>query len=388
MKYDNQLRYALQILDEFQNQMPLNAWLRNFFRLHKQMGSSDRKQISAMLYSYYRLGHAQQDIPKDERILLGLYLCNHEPNELLDHFKSEWNSQIHLPVEQKISSLNPEEIFPWKEQLSEGIDHKRLCLSFLQQPDLFIRIRPGREDFVVQKLTEQGWPFEKISGRTIRLDNGVKIENLFRINADVVIQDLNSQRVAEFFPGIHETASDSGNRINVWDCCAGSGGKTILLSDYLPGIRITVSDIRESILANLKIRLGQADIHEFNSQVADLSDSKSSIRIFGSPFDMILADAPCSGSGTWSRNPESLYFFDPKKIETFYQLQKKILTNILPHLISRGQLIYVTCSVFRKENEEIANFIKDQFGMHVVSQNLLGGYSQRADSLFVAKAKF
>ena len=386
MKYDNQLRYALKILEEFQNQMPLNAWLKNYFRLNKQMGSKDRRQIAEMIYAYYRLGHAKPDISKDERIFLGLWLCNREPMDLLAHFKPEWNNRINLSAEQKISSFNPEDIFPWKNLLSEGIDHRKWCLSFLQQPDLFIRIRPGKEDFVIQKMNEQGWAYEKIASSTLRLPTRSKIEDLFNLNTDIVVQDLNSQRVSEFFPNIYELRPAPDHQVKVWDCCAGSGGKTMLLYDHLPGISITVSDKRDSILVNLKKRLSQAGIEHIKIQSADLSDSKSSASISGAPFDMILADVPCSGSGTWARNPESLYFFNPKNIEPFHSLQKKILTHILPHLKKGAQLMYITCSVFKEENEEITHFLKNQLGMNLITQKLLTGYTHRADTMFVSRA--
>ena len=59
MKFDNQLRYAVSIIEEYDGRVPLSVWLKEFFRNNKQMGSRDRKTVSEMVYGYYRLGHIE-----------------------------------------------------------------------------------------------------------------------------------------------------------------------------------------------------------------------------------------------------------------------------------------------------------------------------------------
>ena len=76
---------------------------------------------------------------------------------------------------------------------------------------------------------------------------------------------------------------------------------------------------------------------------------------------MIIADVPCTGSGTWGRTPEQLYYFEDRKIEEYASLQKQIVTNVISHLAPGGYFLYITCSVFKKENEEAIDFIKDKF---------------------------
>ena len=99
---------------------------------------------------------------------------------------------------------------------------------------------------------------------------------------------------------------------------------------------------------------------------------------------MIIADVPCTGSGTWSRTPEQLFFFDEKDISKYSSLQKKILTNTIPRLKAGGWLLYVTCSVFREENEGNVKFIEETFAVSLQKQELLIGYEIKADTLFVA----
>src|SRR5580704_9197720 len=141
--------------------MPLHTWLKSFFRDNKQMGSRDRKLLSTLVYGYYRLGHSIKTLPTAERILTGLFLCDDQPGDFLQHFHPEWTDKAALSLEEKIHffqsqptgvSFRITDIFPWPDELSAGIDHQAFCLSFLRQPDLFLRIRPGHEQTVRTKL--------------------------------------------------------------------------------------------------------------------------------------------------------------------------------------------------------------------------------------------
>src|SRR6201991_3582739 len=141
--------------------MPLYAWLKSYFRDNKQMGSRDRRLLSTLVYGFYRLGHAVKGLSVEDRMLAGLFLCNDQPAEFLQYFRPEYDEKATLPLGEKISFFQTQpagagfrvtDIFPWKEELSAGIDHEAFCLSFLRQPDLFLRIRPGRGQEVLDRL--------------------------------------------------------------------------------------------------------------------------------------------------------------------------------------------------------------------------------------------
>jgi len=156
------------------------------------------------------------------------------------------------------------------------------------------------------------------------------------------------------------------------------------LHDIDPDIELTVSDIRQSILSNLKKRFAKAGIKNYKSFVTDLTQSNLTSGI--GTFDFIVCDAPCTGSGTWSRTPEQLYFFQGG-IEQYSLLQKKIVSNIIPRLKEGGCLLYITCSVFKGENEAVVDFIKDNFGLQLIKMELLRGYDKKADTMFTALFK-
>jgi 16S rRNA (cytosine967-C5)-methyltransferase len=310
----------------------------------------------------------------NERLLTGLFLCTDEPNELLQYFKPERNAGISRPLTEKLAdtSIAPADIFPWKNELSAGIDHEAFCLSFLRQPDLFLRIRPGQESAVCEKLEGAG---EFIPPFTYRLPNGFKVEDHLTPDKEVVIQDYSSQRVGEFLQGASAPHS-------FWDACAASGGKSILAHDLYPDMDITVSDVRESILHNLRQRFQTAGIKKYHAFLTDLThDQQSSLPVAA----LVLADTPCTGSGTWARTPEELYFFHDKTITRYQMIQRQILTNIATRLAPGATLVYCTCSVFKRENEEMAAFIRDGFGLQLHRMENLVGYPHRADTLFAAR---
>lgn len=380
-RYHSYLNTAVTILTVYKGEEPFAGYIKQFFSANKKYGSKDRKTISHLCYCYFRTGKALPKLSVEDRIAAGLFLCSPEQNEILAFLKPEWNSQTHLLVKEKLVLLDKdlvvEQIFPWKEECSEGLSAQLFTKSFLKQPDLFLRMRPGNEKQVKGKLKNAEIGFKTISNSCIALSNNTKIDTVLETDNEVVIQDYSSQRVSEFFP-----MNIDGNIKTVWDCCAASGGKSILANDVLTNIQLTVSDVRENILFNLKKRFAAAGIINYKSFIADLSNSKQSVP--AESFDLIIADVPCSGSGTWSRTPGQLYYFEPTKIDEYAKLQKAILKNVINALKPGGYFLYITCSVFKKENEDAVNFLIENFNIKILKSELLKGYELKADTMFAA----
>jgi 16S rRNA (cytosine967-C5)-methyltransferase len=154
----------------------------------------------------------------------------------------------------------------------------------------------------------------------------------------------------------------------------------------LKNIRLTVSDTRKNILENLKKRFTKAGIKNYHSFVSDLSISRPQQSILEKQ-DLIIADVPCSGSGTWARTPEQLYFFTKKKIDDYAILQQKIVSNAIKVLNENGYLLYITCSVFKKENEDNMDFIQKNLNLQLIKSEYLQGDQMQADTLFAALFK-
>jgi 16S rRNA (cytosine967-C5)-methyltransferase len=170
---------------------------------------------------------------------------------------------------------------------------------------------------------------------------------------------------------------------HVWDCCSGAGGKALSLVETYPGIQLTCSDIRPQILENLKERFQQAGLQTPQLEVLNLENRTPSEAI--GTFDCIIADVPCTGSGTWRRNPEVPHFFDTGSIEKQAVRQASIIGNALSRLKSGGILVYITCSIFESENESQLKQLIERHNLTLLSS----GYTtnpaqQRSDYIFRA----
>ncbi|MCW3109144.1 MAG: Fmu (Sun) protein [Segetibacter sp.] len=373
---------AKAILNLYKGEMPFSVFLKNFFSKEKKYGSRDRRTISSLCYNYFRLGFALKGQSIDEKLLIGLFLSANASNEWLQNEKPEWNEIVTVPLAEKLSLIefDVEKIFPFNDELSQGVDVNGFNTSFLIQPDVFIRVRPGKQAIVKKKLIEAQIAFTEVNESCLSFSNGTKLENILDINKEAVIQDFNSQRVGELL-----SVTDLSKPAKVWDCCAASGGKSILIYDLLSNIQLTVSDVRQSIIQNLHNRFKEAGIKGHQSFVADLTNPKSlQASLKNSTFDLIICDAPCGGSGTWSRTPEQLLFFKEEEITRYSNLQKSIAANAIPFLKRGGYFLYITCSVFKEENEEVVEFIQRQSNLQVIKTELLKGYNIKADSMFVA----
>ncbi|HMU73902.1 MAG TPA: methyltransferase domain-containing protein, partial [Ferruginibacter sp.] len=327
----------------------------------------------------------------EERLITATFLCEQSPNEFLAFHRPEWNVRTHKPVEEKIAiaQIDIRKLFPWADALSDEVDPVAFCSSFFTQPLFFLRTRPGQKKNVLRKLDDAGLPYSLVGDDCIALPISTKIDSLLVLDKEVVVQDYNSQKVLDILKQ-HYPVSAIHRPVSVWDCCAASGGKSLLAYDILNGkIDLTVSDIRESILSNLKKRFSAAGIKNYQSFIADLQThpergQKTNFKPQTSNFELIICDAPCTGSGTWGRTPEQLCFFSGDRIAEYAARQQQIVSNVIPKLKKGGVFIYITCSVFKAENEEIVDFIKEKFHLRLLQMELLKGYDKKADSMFTA----
>lgn len=388
-RYHSYINSANEILLNYKGAEPFSSFIKKHFAANKKFGSRDRKQITQLCYSAFRLGHAYSEVNAEERMLIALFLCSTEPDKVLQHVKPEWNEDVHLSLNEKLElihyPINKNELFPFTNELSNYIEPDIFVLSHLVQPNLFLRIRPGYKNEILSKLKKAGLAFEMENESCISLPNTVKVDDVIELNKEAVVQDYSSQRVGELMEIIKDHLSHE--KFSVWDCCAASGGKSIMAYDLLPGIQLTVSDIRETILVNLKKRFQLAGIKNYSSFVCDLSKPFSKTIKKNYQYDLIIADVPCSGSGTWGRTPEQLQFFDEEKVNEYVMLQKKIISNAIPFLNDGGYLLYITCSVFKKENEDVISFIQETFQFSLIEMKVLIGYEVKADTMFAALLK-
>lgn len=396
MKYaENHLRSAAAIIGAYKADTSFAAFLKSHFAANKKFGSKDRRYISQACYAYFRTGLSLAAYDKETAIKVALYLCNNDPGVWSSLFDLVWiqHWDVHLTeriqfVQQQYPLFNAQKIFPFTAHLSKSVHAHPFAISHLVQPDLFIRIRPGRLPNMVKALTNAGIEYTVVTESCYALPNGTKLEGIAEIEKDYVVQDYSSQQTAAVMESAKQLRKGKDASVDIWDCCAASGGKSILARDVLGNMELTVSDIRKSILQNLSQRFEKAGIRKYQSIIADLSKPINSPELAGMLFDLIICDAPCSGSGTWGRTPEQLNQFKEEEIFVFQQLQQQIVLNALSKLRNNGYFLYITCSVFEEENEAIIPYIEKHFSfMNLVEHANINGYGVKADTMFVALFK-
>jgi 16S rRNA (cytosine967-C5)-methyltransferase len=381
MIHQNRLRIFADCLENYKHDIPLSKYLKEFYKRNKQMGSRDRRTLSSLLYTYFRLGNALPNYTYEERLMLGLLLCGPEANSLLVQFKPEWEYLVGKELSERIDFIktlypefNEEDIFPLFNLVSEKINKSAFLYSHLVQPDLFLRSVKGKEKQLAEFLSKQGISFEQ-DASCFRLTNASKIEESTEYLYEV--QDRSSQATQEYMKLMEPKLNEY-----FWDCCSASGGKSLLLKEMEPDVYLMCSDNRESILSNLDERFKRAGISKYKRRLIDL---KAEIQSFEpETFDGIIVDAPCTGSGTWARTPERILQVDENNVKYFSDLQYAILENAIQFLKKGRTLLYITCSAFALENEKVIERLQASHRISIKEMKYIEGYGEKADTMFVA----
>ena len=388
MRESIQYNSIIALINAYQNQQPLHRFLQQHFRDHKQMGSRDRRLFSDWIYGYYRLGKSLSDQPVETKLAVANFLTQQQSSELLNYalvnhtslqYSDSGKSIIgKIKLVQQQYSFSIKEIFPFGELVSADLDVDQFALSILSQPKVWIRVRKQFVEEVKRELNEQNILFEESIEQPLAwsVPQRTKLDVLKTFAKGYFeIQDLNSQRTGNYF---HPQPKE-----HWFDCCAASGGKSLLLQSIESKVKLTVSDNRVAILQNLDERFKRARISNYQSIMADIAKAIPAA-LSKQQFDGIIVDAPCTGSGTWARTPEQISFFQPHQINHYINLQQAILKNVVPLLKPDKPLIYITCSVFKEENEAQVRFA-ESLGLQLEEKKLLNSYHQQSDTMFVCR---
>jgi 16S rRNA (cytosine967-C5)-methyltransferase len=383
MRVEHQIRSFEQVFQSYDGIQPLHRFLFAYFKKHKNMGSSDRRWATRYIYSFFRLGKALLGQSQIQRLAIADFLCNESLSLVIETYLPELKEQVTASVSEKLTLIKERypafdltKVFNFQDALSDGIDEQQFYTSFFTQPDLFIRASTKELPRLVAELKEAELSFEQITEKTIGLPNGTKLEQVLSGPKGYQVQDLSSQKTSSFFkPDKYDYW---------WDCCAASGGKSLLLHDLEPHIQLLVSDVRENSLDNLQERFQEAGIKKYQKKVLDLLQNNDQ-DLHHYVFDGIILDAPCTGSGTWGRTPEMLYYFDEHKVSYFAKLQRSIAANVIKYLKEGKPLIYITCSVFKQENEDVVSWLTENLPLELERMECIKGYDLKADTMFAAR---
>ncbi len=344
-------RYHLVKILEGQEKspLPLDAFLRDYFRENRAVGSKDRQEICETLYGIIRwrgLVDAQCAKPISWEARLEAY--QKFPIEDLTSFPK------HVQVS-----------FPkfFFEKLEKHYGEERaveLCLASNEQAPTAIRVnilKIEREALFKKWRKEYDISCCKKSPCGIIFHKKINFFALPEFKEGLFeIQDEGSQLVASHM--------DVKPNDHVLDYCAGSGGKTLAFAPQMGGKgQIYLYDIRLHALKEAKKRLKRAGIQ--NSQILDPKKLKK--RGLLGRMDWLLLDVPCSGTGTLRRNPDMKWKLKPETIDRLVEEQRKIFADALKFIRPDGKIVYATCSILPEENEEQVNYFIKKYGLKLVS---------------------
>lgn len=383
----SQTEEAARLWPEIQkSEYPSDAWLRNyFFHNRKKFGSRDRRFFSEIIFSLYRhrslisvwSNHLAPSAPASLDIILAGFMSDlftaNEFREICTAFRLIPQSAVlsetlcvkikNRELPENISCSNAAESmalrysFPvwlvdrWIARWGEETAGKILAASN-ERPRLSIRVNPIKmtRERQMGRFAKSNLQFEpaSLSSYGIILNERMQVlESDDFQRGFFEVQDEGSQLVCEIMnpqPGEF-----------VWDVCAGGGGKSLFMAGLMQNKgRVVATDTRAHKLQDLKRRASRAGI--YNIFPADLNKIGETSTIKKGP-DIILIDAPCSGTGTLRRNPDAKWRLKPETFIIHQKDQMKIIEGVLPYMQPHTELYYVTCSMEPEENEDVISGI-------------------------------
>ncbi|HMT28410.1 MAG TPA: RsmB/NOP family class I SAM-dependent RNA methyltransferase [Bacteroidia bacterium] len=386
----SRIQEITKLIEGYDGKIPFHRYLKDFFSKNKKFGSTDRKVISEWCFSFFRLGDALHEKDFLTRLTVGFFLVNGMKGELIKEltgqfFKLQPESDA-LSLTERLNFIKTEfpefessQIFKFNSRLSGDLKVEEFSYSMLTAPKVWIRVnKNSRREVVAEECEDLNmkYEFDQVIPNAVSFPANSNLKQLPSfVKGSIKIQDRSSQLAGSQVPA-------KANE-HWWDCCCGAGGKSLQLLDAVPQIKITASDKRDSILQNFKERLSKNERSKVELIQLDL-ESASEIKFQKQAFDGILADVPCSGSGTWGRTPEMLTYFRENQVAVYAAKQQAIIEKVIPYLKTGGYLVYITCSVFEAENEGIVNFLATFKELELIKSALINGISERADTMFCA----
>jgi tRNA and rRNA cytosine-C5-methylases len=238
----------------------------------------------------------------------------------------------------------------WLKLLLSPLVDEAEWTKLLERAPLDLRVnvaRAPRDDLLAQ--FSEAAP-TSLSPWGIRLPPDSRVDDHPTFAGGVVeVQDEGSQLIAL------ACAPYDGERIV--DLCAGAGGKSLALAAAAPGAIILATDSNRARLSKLAPRAGRAGAN-IETRLLNPPRELTELADWRATADLVLVDAPCSGSGTWRRNPEGRWRLTSERLKTLVELQQRLLGIAAELVRPGGCLVYAVCSLLSREGAgQIATFL-------------------------------
>ena len=341
------LQAAVEILDEViasarDDGPPADSIVTRYFKTRRYAGSKDRRAVRELVFRAIRAVAERPEtgraavlaLAQSDASLVDLFGEARGPEPLIDGEATAETGVVPAWLTSELSPLvGPDE---WS--------------ALLERAPLDLRVnvaRASREE--VLPVFEASKP-TPLSPWGIRLPADSRVDDHPAFAEGLVeVQDEGSQLIA-----LACTPLDGGNVI---DLCAGAGGKSLALASAAPEAQILATDSNRLRLSKLQPRADRAGatvaarLLNPPNELEELSDVRGQA-------DLVLVDAPCSGSGTWRRNPEGRWRLTPERLDRVVALQTRLLDIAAELVRPGGRIVYAVCSLLSREGAgQIEDFL-------------------------------
>ncbi len=350
---------AIGLLDRILNGAPAEQALTQWARASRYAGSGDRAAVRDHVYdalrcrrSFAAMGGAG-DPPIGRQLMLGALRAAgveaetlfsgaaHAPEPLTDVERAHT-----LPTD--LPPDMPEWLLP---DLSRSLGAALVTVLEAERhrAPVFLRVNLAKGTLAEAQsaLSEAGvaTTAEPLADTALRVvAGGGKVRSAAPyLDGRVELQDAAPQAAVAMLP--------LRKGLKVLDYCAGGGGKVLAIAGRQKGMALFAHDAAAARMRDLPERARRAGV------AVTLADQDAINR--AAPFDLVVLDAPCSGSGTWRRTPDAKWRLTPERLAELRDLQAQILAKAAPLVRDGGSLAYMTCSLLRSENDDqVDNFLR------------------------------
>ncbi len=393
MQYKAQVNEAITILDKIlEVKQPADRLISYHFKQNRFIGSKDKAVISSIVYAVLRNKASLQfylnkfEIEPLARKFVIAFLAIQEHIDLPDMAKI-FDGDTYAPKKLKgkelkfienHSKVDPLEMtqaeklnYPaWldtelKESFGDNLINEMIALN--QQADTVLRTNAlkASRDKVKAALKEEDIKTKptKISPFGLKVEGKANLFNSKSFKSGLFeVQDEGSQILA--------ILAETKPKQKILDMCCGAGGKLLAMAATMNHTGSLIgTDVNERRLMETKKRLKRAGISNAMLKVIS-SENDKYLKRQANRFDTIFVDAPCSGTGTWRRNPDSKWNLDAAFVANLTNVQASILKSAAKLVKPGGTVAYATCSILRKENhDQVEKFLAEHENFELVDIN-------------------
>ena len=356
--------------------------ISRYFSARRYAGSKDRRAVRDLVYAAIR---ACGELPPSGRAAI-LALVRHDA-ALAETFDGSPHGPAPVDSAEPVASLGVVPAWLGDALRQSGVSEE-VWPSLIERAPLDIRVRGAIDMAAICTELPDAQPIAGLD-RGLRLPGGTDVTGLAGL---VEVQDAGSQAVS--------LAARAGPGMTVIDLCAGAGGKTLAIGDAMGAQgRIVACDVDRARLSKLLPRAERAGLTIVETRLLDPKNETRRLDDLTGASDIVFVDAPCSGTGTWRRNPETRWRLNSDRLQRFAETQAHVLDLAAPLVRPGGTLIYVVCSLLDVEGaDQIGAFLSGHDGWQAEAVDLPFGSARghglrldplrdRTDGFFVARLR-